>query len=117
MSSPKIWVESFWLTHKESVTLGDHETGDAITRDISVGMTVKSDKSARSDAMYEALRKALNRIVEEEKEQWLESHKMKLEVAKLRGEVAEIEDVDPEVVIDEESGEGEVPEPEKAGVK
>jgi hypothetical protein len=46
-------------------------------------MTLKSDKSATSEYMYRNLKTALNRIVEEEKEGWLDSRLMKSEAERL----------------------------------
>ena len=84
-----VWVESFWLTRRESVTIGDPDGGESITRDFSVGMTVKSDGSAKSDGMYKALDKALNVIIEEEKEKWMNSYLMDKERTKLKEKLKE----------------------------
>lgn len=73
------WMESFWLTRKESVTVGDPSSGESVTREFSVGMTVKSDGSAKSDELYKAVDRSLNIIIEEEKESWMNSHLMNRE--------------------------------------
>lgn len=88
MGTPNMWVEALWLTRKEAVTIED-PNGEMVTREISVGMTVKSDKSARSENMYHSLKKALSRIIEEEKEEWLDSHLMKKSSGQLRQSIAE----------------------------
>lgn len=98
MGNTNMWVDGLWLTHKESVTIKDPVSGDSVTREISVGMTVKSDRTARSDAMYTALRTSLNVIVEEEKETWLESHLMKEEVMKLSADLEDAPDDTKEVI-------------------
>lgn len=81
-------VESMWLTHRESVTITDPGTGEAITRDFSIGMTIKSDGEKKSDEMYQILRRSLNVIVEEEKETWFDNHHMKSEVKELKEKIA-----------------------------
>lgn len=78
------WMESFWLTRKESVTVGDPGSGENITREFSVGMTVKSDGSAKSDELYKAVDRSLNIIIEEEKENWMNSHLMNKEKEMLK---------------------------------
>lgn len=69
MGNQKAWVDSLWLTHKESITVGDVMDGEVV-REINVGIMLKNDQSVLAFDLYKAARKALNRIVEEEKELW-----------------------------------------------
>jgi hypothetical protein len=105
----KVWVESMWLTHRESITLGEEESNETITRDFSAGMTIKSDGTVKSDEMYTALKRALNVIVEEEKETWLDSHHMKRETADLKRKLLAPDDtgVEDEPVKNKEKDDGE----------
>lgn len=81
------WMESFWLTRKESVTVADPGSGESVTREFSVGMTVKSDGSAKSDELYKAVDRSLNIIIEEEKETWMNSHLMNKEKEALKSKL------------------------------
>jgi adenosyl cobinamide kinase/adenosyl cobinamide phosphate guanylyltransferase len=69
-----LYPESFWKTIKESITkvVGD----EVITREISIGMTVKSDTRAPSPVMYDRLTTALNIYMDAEHEEWLNQDKM-----------------------------------------
>lgn len=64
-----MWTESLWATRKESVTVTSGD--DSITRDISVGMTIKGDKGVKSGELYAALDQALDNLMAVEKEKWL----------------------------------------------
>ena len=73
-----IWVESLWVTRKESITLVDGD--DVVSREISVGMTVKSENRTSSAVMHESLNRALTGLIEKEKAVWLEAEIMKREL-------------------------------------
>jgi hypothetical protein len=98
------WMESFWLTRKESVTVGDPGTGETITREFSVGMTVKSDGSAKSDELYKAVDRSLNIIIEEEKENWMNSHLMNKEKELLKKKLEVAHEVEEESQEDANEG-------------
>jgi hypothetical protein len=66
-SNVQVWVESLWLTHKESVSILDAHGNPSITKDIQVGLTVKSDGSASADDMYKTARREVTRMLDEEK--------------------------------------------------
>lgn len=72
-----IWVESLWATRKESISvqIGD----DTVTRELSLGMTVKSENRITSAELYEALNKALSHLIEKERQLWLDAELMKRE--------------------------------------
>lgn len=72
-------VDSFWLTRRESITIGDPESGESVSRDFSIGMTVKSDGTVRSDELYKAVNRSLNKIIEEEKDNWMDNYLMSKE--------------------------------------
>lgn len=72
-----VWVESLWTTRKEAITIQDG--GDEITREISVGMSVKSDNRTPSAVLYEKLDQALSKLIEDEKDKWLTEEIMKRE--------------------------------------
>lgn len=80
-----IWVESLWVTRKESISvkIGD----DTVTREISVGMTVKSEDRATSPVLHEALNKSLSFLIEKEKELWLDAELMRREGQDLHDEL------------------------------
>ena len=81
-SNEHVWVESLWTTRKESITVkvGD----DEVTREISLGMTVKSDNRTPSSVLHEKLDQALSKLIEEEKDRWLTQELMKREKAHLK---------------------------------
>ena len=72
-----VWVDSLWTTRKESITLKDGN--DVVTREISVGMSVKSDNKTASVVLHEKLDKALSKLIEDEKDAWLNAELMKRE--------------------------------------
>lgn len=88
-TSQPIWVDSLWVTRKESVTLSDGD--NEITREISVGMNVKSDNRASSSEMHAALNQALSSLIAKEKELWLEAELMRRESADTQGTVSELD--------------------------
>jgi len=72
-----VYVESLWLTRKEGVLIKDGD--DVITREISVGMSVKSTDHTNSTILYEKLDQALTKLIEEEKDSWLTAQLIKRE--------------------------------------
>lgn len=72
-----IWVDSLWTTRKESVILKDGD--DIISREISVGMSVKADKGTQSAVLHEKLNQALTKLIEDEKDAWLTAELIKRE--------------------------------------
>jgi hypothetical protein len=72
-----IWVDSLWTTRKESVILKDGD--DIISREISVGMSVKADKGTPSAVLHEKLNQALTKLIEDEKDAWLTAELIKRE--------------------------------------
>lgn len=78
ISSGQAIVKSIWLTRKESVTLEiDDKT---ITREISIGLTVSPEGNITYNNLYKSAAIALTRLVEEEKESWLERNAMGKEI-------------------------------------
>ncbi len=80
-----IWVESLWVTRKESLTIQLGE--DTVTREISVGMTVKSENRTTSPVLHAALDKSLAVLIQREKELWLDQELMKREGQGLHDEL------------------------------
>jgi len=78
-----LWTDSLWQTYQESIDIivpdpdSPDGPGSRITRKLSIGMSVKSDNRAPAKVLQYALSKALNSIMEEEKERWLDTHTMK----------------------------------------
>jgi len=85
-----LWTDSLWQTYQESIEVivpnADDPTGPGhrITRKISLGMSVKSDNRAPAKILQYSLSKALNVLMEEEKERWLDSKAMELEIDKIK---------------------------------
>jgi len=59
-----MWVDALWDTVSQSaeIAVGPYR----VTRKFSIGMTVKSSDRVPSNDLHDALRKALNRVMEEE---------------------------------------------------
>ncbi len=72
-----VWVDSLWTTRKESIILKDGD--DIISREISVGMSVKADKGTPSAILHEKLNQALTKLIEDEKDAWLTAELIKKE--------------------------------------
>jgi len=72
-----VWVDSLWTTRKESIILKDGD--DIISREISVGMSVKADKGTPSAVLHEKLNQALTKLIEDEKDAWLTAELIKRE--------------------------------------
>ena len=70
MAQGNMWVDSLWITRKESLSI------DGISRETSVGMSIKNDYRAATTDIYDKADKALNRLLEEEKERWLNQETM-----------------------------------------
>jgi len=85
-----LWTDSLWQTYQESIDIivpdpdSPDGPGSRITRKLSIGMSVKSDNRAPAKVLQYALSKALNSIMEEEKERWLDTHTMKEEISAIR---------------------------------
>ncbi len=71
------WVDSLWVTRKESIILRDGD--DVISREISVGMSVKSERGIPSSVLHEKLNTALTKLIEDEKDNWLSAELIKRE--------------------------------------
>jgi hypothetical protein len=86
-----IWTESIWVTRKENCTLkvGD----DVVTREFSIGLTVKSDDRSPSSVLYEKLDAALEALIACEKEKWLNDHKMRSSQGEYRSAIQQIDDL------------------------
>jgi len=84
-SNGNVWVDSLWTTRKESVTIKDGD--DEITREISVGMSVKSDNRTPSAVLHEKLDQALSKLIEDEKDKWLTEELIKRERTHLRDSI------------------------------
>ena len=86
-----VWVESLWTTRKEAITIKDG--GDEITREISVGMSVKSDNRTPSAVLYEKLDQALSKLIEDEKDKWLNEEIMRRERSHLKDSLEGMDDL------------------------
>ena len=82
-----IYVDSFWLTRGESVSV--IIDGEKSVREISVGMTAKSDNKARAKMMYSAISAALDDIIDTEYESWMNKEKIKMSQKKLEDSINE----------------------------
>lgn len=80
-----VWVDSLWTTRKESIILkvGD----DLLTREISVGMSVKADKGTPSAVLHQKLDQALTKLIEDEKDAFLTAELIKRERENLKESV------------------------------
>lgn len=88
-----LWVDSLWQTYQESIDLvvpdeDPAKPGKRITRKLSIGMSVKSDNRAPSSVLHFALSEALNIIMEEEKEKWLDSKVMEQEIENIKSKLS-----------------------------
>lgn len=80
-----IWTDSMWTTYQESI---DFEIPNPtnpgspirISRKISKGMSVKTDAKTPARIMNAALKVTLNPMLEEDKEEWLNTQRMKREL-------------------------------------
>ena len=85
-----LYIDSLWQTYQESVDLvvpdpaNPEGPGSRITRKLSIGMSVKSDNRAPAKVLQFALSRALNGLMEEEKERWLEPKSMELEIQRVK---------------------------------
>jgi len=88
-SKQPIWVESLWVTRKESITIkiGDED----VTREISVGMTVKAENRVQSAQLYDALNRSLSLLIEAEKDHWLNEELMRRESRNLSNTANEMD--------------------------
>ena len=82
-----IYVDTFWLTRGESLSIV--VDGEKSTRDVSMGMTAKSDKKARAKMMYSAIALALDDIMNTEYETWMNREKIKISQRKLEESINE----------------------------
>jgi len=80
-----VWVDSLWTTRKESITIKVGE--DVLTREISVGMSVKSDNRTPSSVLHDKLNQALTKLIEDEKDAWLTAELLKREQEHLKESV------------------------------
>jgi hypothetical protein len=81
----RIWVDSLWTTYQESIDFEipnpvNPESPIRISRKISKGMSVKTDSRTPARIMNEALKQTLNPMLEEDKEAWLNTQKMRREL-------------------------------------
>lgn len=86
-----VWVDSLWTTRKESVTIQVGE--DIISREISVGMSVKADKGTPSAVLHEKLNQALTKLIEDEKDAWLTAELVKREKDHLKESLEGMDDL------------------------
>jgi hypothetical protein len=86
-----VWVDSLWTTRKEciSIKVGD----DVLTREISVGMSVKSDNRTPSSVLHDKLNQALTKLIEDEKDAWLTAELLKQEQVHLKDSVEGMNDL------------------------
>jgi hypothetical protein len=63
------YVDSMWLSR--GGTISKEINGLRVERSINVGLTMKATDRVASRELYERVQRAVNNLVEEEKERWL----------------------------------------------
>mgnify|MGYP001161687732 CR=1 FL=1 len=82
----QMWVDTVWVTRRESVTIGK------ITREASVGMSVKNDYQALAKDVYSKADKAVEMLLDQERAKWLNQEEMKeanKKIKEIEGELYE----------------------------
>ncbi len=91
MDEQKVWVESLWLTRKENVSV--EVNGEVTARESSIGMTVKGERGTKSSVLYEALDIAINKIIDQEKEHWLDNVVIQREALLTKNHIVNIDNI------------------------